>query len=193
MEKLIGKIAAVCFAAVIVFFAAYQAVRFLQSPYKTQTAFGYTYQDSINAQGIMIRDETVIDDVVSGTPSYYTEDGARVSEGDPVVKLHPDMQSAANEKRYNEIQRQINSLKEIQNYSGTSALKAEGLNRYINELLSSMSLATFSNVYGDIDADSGEDNGGIKQKADSRRRSKRLRTEDRRARKRARLIIVCRR
>ncbi len=62
MEKLVGKAIAACFAFIVLLFAAYQVIRYMQSPYKTETAFEYAVQDSISAQGIMIRDEVVIKD-----------------------------------------------------------------------------------------------------------------------------------
>ena len=152
MEKIISRIVAIAFAVIVVLFFAFNVVRFVQAPYSTEIVYRYTVQDSINAQGIMIRDETVIEDTVSGVPGYYYADGSRVSEGDKIIKLHPDMESVENEKKYNEIDEEIQALKSLQTYSGTNVLKANSLDRYINELISSLTLNTAYSVYGDISA-----------------------------------------
>lgn len=149
MEKLIGKTAAVVIAVIIVLFSVFQIVRFMRSPYRTEIVYNYSVQDSIHAQGIMIRDEVLVEDSVDGVPGYYYGDGSRVSKGDNIIKVHPDMQSVENERKYLDIEKQIESLKDIQNYAGTNALKADSLDRYINELISSLSLSTSSTIYTD--------------------------------------------
>ncbi len=65
--------------AVVIVAAAVSTVRYCSNPYNTQTVTYYEYQKSIQGEGFILRNETVISNDVPGVFEPFVNEGERVS------------------------------------------------------------------------------------------------------------------
>lgn len=75
-----------CIIFFLVVYVGYQVYRYMYSPIKTEPVQQYTIDETVYAQGIVIRDEIPVEGVTSGVVSYFYDDGVRVITGTPVAK-----------------------------------------------------------------------------------------------------------
>lgn len=99
-----------------------QLVRIFRPTYEYETAILYTMADSIEAEGLVLFDETPV--AGTGELGYLVADGERVSAGTPVAEIYTDASQAGIRTRLQSIESQISLLQKSQN---TSASQVETL------------------------------------------------------------------
>lgn len=153
MNSKVVKIISALLALCILTFVGYQCFRVFYSPYKSETVFDYTVPDMVEINGMMFRDETVIDKTSEGVLSYYYPNGAKVSKDSEVAVLYSEQQDAINQYQIKQIDEEISMLSECQNQANVAGLQTEALNKQINEkqlsvvgLVDDMNLDTLMNA-----------------------------------------------
>ena len=114
------KWAAVIFFVVYVIAQIYSAV---VVPVTTDTVFSYSTYTGFDTTGFVIRNETVLEDNVSGVLSYQVTDGGRVSKGGVVAVTYPSSADADNRVKIEELDRKIATLQKIQTYNSEDRIK----------------------------------------------------------------------
>ena len=139
MNNLSGKILAVVLSFFLVVYVGYQVYRYMYSPIKTEPVQQYTIDETVYAQGIVIRDEIPVGGVTSGVVSYFYDDGVRVITGTPVAEVYNSRENVQNQHRVEELEDEIARLTSIQktadsvvNVSSISAEIEEQIGNFIS-------------------------------------------------------------
>ncbi|MGD9567129.1 MAG: HlyD family efflux transporter periplasmic adaptor subunit [Sedimentibacter sp.] len=135
-------------AAVVLSFYIFQSIN---GSVETMVAENGNLEDVIKADGIVIKDEQIYNASVSGSVTYYYEDGTKVKEGQLVADLNTDQNSAEINNQIAEIQTAIDKKKNTE--SGVTALSNETLSSYENEIQASIlnnELDSMYNIVGQV-------------------------------------------
>ena len=129
-EKLAGGLKTL--AAVVIGFlllaaayVGYQAMQVLFPPNTYETALLATVEDTIDAEGVLLFDESYVSG--SGTLGYLAADGERVSAGTAVAEVYSDAIQATLRQQLTQINDQIDLLQRSQN--NTTSLQLESLRK----------------------------------------------------------------
>lgn len=131
--------------AAVIFFVVYVIVQIYSAvvvPVTTDTVFSYSTYTGFDTTGFIIRNETVLEDTVSGILSYEVSDGGRVSKGGVVAVSYPSSADADNRVKVEELDRRIATLQKIQTYNDLNAADIASVNRNIHEAIYGVISAT---------------------------------------------------
>lgn len=118
-------------ALVLVAFLGFQVYQRFAKPYKTETAYEYTQSDSVSANGIVIRNEQLIEANYSGVLSYYVEDGGKVAKDSTVAETFQNGDQAVNKKKLEAINKEIEMLKSSQDAGSSASVSLETLSNLV--------------------------------------------------------------
>ena len=94
-SKKIRTVGALLLALLVLLYVGYQAYQATHQSIKTETAMYGEASEVLQAQGFVIRDETVINESVDGVMSYRVADGARVSANGVIADVFATESDAA--------------------------------------------------------------------------------------------------
>ena len=115
MRSTIGKIAMAVLALFLVAYVVYQGVDYFYTPYRLETVYKYTFQDSVVGKGVFIRDEKTVVTDIDGVVDFIHNDSEMVSKGYPIAEIYPTNQDILNIERVKELQEEIDMLKASEN------------------------------------------------------------------------------
>ena len=147
MSRLFERVIGGLVLLFVVVYSGYQGYRYFSSPIRTETVFQYTQSNSVQVQGVAIRDEIVIDQRISGIESYTFDDGTRVSVGQTVAEFYTSDVGDQNIRRVRELQQEIDMLRQAQDKSINNYANVDILNRNIREQLVYLTDMTSRNRY----------------------------------------------
>ena len=153
-EKLAGGLKTL--AAVVIGFlllaavyVGYQAMQVLFPPNTYETALLATVEDTIDAEGVLLFDESYVSG--SGTLGYLAADGERVSAGTAVAEVYSDAIQATLRQQLTQINDQIDLLQRSQN--NTTSLQLESLRKNRSAALYDLMDSLDCGDYKDTDAE----------------------------------------
>ena len=124
---LLGRVAGMVAAMLVLagLYVGYQAMQVLFPPNTYETALLATVSDTVEADGVLLFDETLIPG--SGTLGYLAADGERVSAGTPVAEVYSSPDQAALRQQLSSLSDRIALLQRSQNTTATQldSLKKE--------------------------------------------------------------------
>ena len=130
----VGVLALLVLVFFIYQFAVYRSSKRAKLP--TQTALMRTISRNIEAEGVVIREESVLQAHVSGTVVPRVENGSKVSAGDTVAEIYTSATDAQYLLELDELQRQISYYEEIRNLNAESIYEnKETYNNNISQAL----------------------------------------------------------
>lgn len=135
METLSGKIAAALLALFMIAYVGYQGYRGFSDPIKTEAALLYTVQDIKRVKGLVVRNEAVVAQPVSGVVAYYNDDGVKVTYGTPIAEVYATKEDVTNKRRIKALEAELNQLEEIQKPGNNYFLNSDVITKQINENL----------------------------------------------------------
>lgn len=113
-------------------YAGFQAYRFMNSRYKTETAFLYTVSETSRITGIGLRDEFVLDDRLgSGVAVYMVSDGDKVSINSEIAEIFHDKTDAQATAQLRTLAKKRSLLEKAQDPGTTSFAHTDVLNKQI--------------------------------------------------------------
>ena len=110
-----------------VFYANYSA-------YETETVVDMTYQETLDVQGFIVRDESYIPGETQGTVVPLVTDGNRVASADSVAVVCSSSEEAKNYSKLVEYKAELERYKELSEQTELNALNMEKLNREIDDI-----------------------------------------------------------
>ena len=122
-SPLLKRILFIALAAMAVVFVVYQIASFGRSrvhPLNTQTALSRTITKSIEAHGVVVREESLLTANASGTVVPRVANGSKVSAGDPVAEIFSSQQDAQYLLELDAVAAQISYYESIQLLSAGS-------------------------------------------------------------------------
>jgi len=112
-----GKIVMGVLALFLLAYVVYQAVDYFYEPYRLETVYDYTFQDTVSCRGVFIRDEEIVAADYSGVPDYIYKDGSMISKGMAIAEIYPSGADIRNIERVSELEAEIDMLRDSQNTS----------------------------------------------------------------------------
>ena len=138
------------FLLVAAAYVCWQAAHILFPQNVYETALPITISDTIEADGVLLFDETCISG--SGNLGYLVSDGERVSAGTAVAELYTDANQAVLRQQLTQLTSQIDLLQRSQN---TAATQLDGLLKErsgaLYDLLDALDTARYSDVDSSAD------------------------------------------
>ena len=132
-QKLWVRLALGAFLILFGIFIIYQLYLNVYTSIKTETATISYYSETIDVEGIAIRDEQVIGGSVSGASVSAATNGEKVLKGQPVINIFHSAKAAAAYERIAEIDKQIAELKGMVTASEDSANAVTNIEKLIDE------------------------------------------------------------
>ncbi len=151
MNRILYRIGTVVVVIITLAFLGYQVIRYLYMPEQVETAYLFTQSDYVLAQGIAVRDETVITTPANGVTSYLLDDGEKVSAGMPVAKVYSTEQDAANEAAIKKLEQEAQMLSQSADPGHADYANAEVLSSQIIDKLTHLSEVVESRSLGGLD------------------------------------------
>lgn len=106
--------------------------------YKTESVRISPYVETIDVEGIAIREETLIEGNLSSTAVKAVQNGDKVSQGEAIVNIFGSAQEATAYKRAAEIDREIGKLASMVTASEDSADTVENIGRLLDNQMVSL-------------------------------------------------------
>ena len=132
-KKLWVRMALGAFGLLLAVFLAYQFYLRVYTGVKTETATITYYSETIDVEGVAIRDETLIGGSVSGAAVSAVKNGEKVLKGEPVINLFSSAKAAEAYERIAEIDRQIAELESMVTASEDSANAVHNIDNLLDE------------------------------------------------------------
>ena len=126
---------------VIVIIAIYIFQNF-KSPADFMVAENGILEDVIKAEGIVVKDEKVYNAAIDGSVIYYNEEGSKIKEGQLLLDINTDADSAVVNRQIAEIQSTIDKLE-----NSSQVLSQENFTAYQNDLQISILNNELQDVY----------------------------------------------
>ena len=111
--KKIRTAGALILALLVLIYVGYQAYMATHRTLQTETAMYGEVSDIIQAQGFIIRNETVVSGNTSGVLSYRLADGARVASGGVIADVFASESDASAHREIEQLDREIESLQAL--------------------------------------------------------------------------------
>lgn len=129
----IKKAAAIFAGLSLLAYIGYQIYAVSFNPYVTETAYVYSTSDIIDAQAVVIRDESYISNSTPGTVVPIASDGKRVAKDDDVAIIFADEAGAENYNQILKIQEEIEYYQVLSNKSDVGTIDATLLDEEIKK------------------------------------------------------------
>ncbi|MEG2054056.1 MAG: HlyD family efflux transporter periplasmic adaptor subunit, partial [Oscillospiraceae bacterium] len=114
-KHLATKIIFFSLLSIPIIYLLFQMYSIYYRPYTTQTAIEVTLSDTIQATGIIGRNEAVLPSLESGVPLYVVDDGLRVSAGANVAEVYSDIYQVNSKEKIDILNKKIEDLQYAQN------------------------------------------------------------------------------
>ena len=112
-SKKIRTLGAVVLAFLVLLYVGYQAYQATHQSIRTETAMYGEVSDVLQAQGFILRNETVIDESYSGVLSYRVADGTRVAQGGVIADVFSTEEDASAQRTIEQLDEEIANLQAL--------------------------------------------------------------------------------
>ena len=138
MNSRTSKLLVIVLAVFVLVYVGYQAVAYFYRPYTTQVVYTQTVMDTVTAQATAFRDETVITTDQQGVTNYLFADGSRISKDTQVAQIFNRESDALAQMQIEELQSEIDMLKDAQETGVSLVTTNETLNNQITSELNDL-------------------------------------------------------
>ncbi len=133
-NKLTFKTAIIGFISILlIVYIIYQAYMIIYDPVGTETAYEYTYTDTIDTEVFVARSESYVVNRQKGTIVSAVENGSRVSKGEEVAHIFAETDAADTYLKLREVDEQIERYSRLAAQSDNYVFNVRDLERYIDE------------------------------------------------------------
>lgn len=139
MKEALKKICIGLLALVILVYVVYQGYMRINDPYTTEIVFRYSVSDSLNANGVILRDEYLLKSADSMAVDYLFEDGERVAKNSTVARLYNSKSDIADKDIIERLEADLELLEQSAKASSDYYTNAEAITKQIISKLISYS------------------------------------------------------
>lgn len=119
-------------------FVAHQAYSSFYKPISTETAEYFEVVAGVNAQGVIIRNEKLIENSSPGALHYITTDGTRAAKGGTIAEIYNDASVSGKISRMHTIESELESISRIEEYNNVQAPDMDIVNGKVNDALNAV-------------------------------------------------------
>lgn len=150
MTKKVVRVFAVIFGVLLLVYLAYQFYMIAYPSYKTEVAIAVTVRDSVDVNGIVVRDETVVENS-TGIVNFLVNDGDKVALGAAVAEVYDSAETARNNLRLSLLQEELDALQAASGLNRTSGANIDSVSGRVHDKLSelggSVAQEEYQNLY----------------------------------------------
>ncbi|SCJ50298.1 putative membrane fusion protein [Anaerotruncus sp. 2789STDY5834896] len=146
MSKALKIIGTVALVGLAVLYLGVQAVSIFATGYKTEVAVSYVMADSVTAQSVIIRQESVLTPQNQGYYGYAVTDGSKVSGGQLLASVYGSAEDSAVVTRTEQVRSELATMTQFQN-TETSFGDPESLSNQILNTAASAQGAFHQNTF----------------------------------------------
>lgn len=140
MTKRIAKFFLFLLAAVLLVYVGFQVYMIAYPSYKSQVALIKTVEDTVATEGIVVRNETVIEgDSGGGVYNYLVSNGDKVAKGATVAEIYATPQDALDSLMLSLYQEELEILKRATDQGRTAGTNLDSLTSRIQNTLNMIS------------------------------------------------------
>lgn len=144
------KAASTLLALLLLLYVGYQIYAAHFSRIRTEEAYYFTASESVQADVLALRKETILKSPAGGVVDYAVAEGEKVAKGETVALVYADEKQAAARGKLEEIDREIARLRSLQSPGSTFAVSPAAANgricRQITDLLGLVNGGAFSGI-----------------------------------------------
>lgn len=155
-SKKIRTLGAVVLAFLVLLYVGYQAYQATHQSIRTETAMYGEVSDVLQAQGFILRNETVIDESYSGVLSYRVADGSRVSRGGVIADIFSNESNAASQRELDQLDQEIENLQSLSQTANFYVANPSMLGDQIYSALEGISQLVNENDFSGLNTQKGE-------------------------------------
>ena len=155
-SKKIRTLGAVVLAFLVLLYVGYQAYQATHQSIRTETAMYGEVSDVLQAQGFILRNETVIDESYSGVLSYRVADGSRVSRGGVIADIFSNESDAASQRELDQLDQEIENLQSLSQTANFYVANPSMLGDQIYSALKGISQLVNENDFSGLNTQKGE-------------------------------------
>lgn len=152
MDSFLRRLLTVVAALFLIAYVGYQAFQLLYSPLETETVRSYSVYDTVDAEGITIRNETVIPAETDGYRYYTLTNGSKVAMNGQIAEIYSDENAALIHQQIEELETQIQELKTIDQQGTSNRVNLDMINKQIDRLQLELAVAVHSPNMADTDS-----------------------------------------
>ena len=149
-SKKIRTVGALVLALLVLLYVGYQAYQATHKTIQTETAMYGQVSDVLQAQGFVIRDETVIDENVDGVLSYQVADGTRVAANGVIADVFSTESDATAQREIDQLNGEIENLESLSKPSDYFVANPSMLGEQIYSAIGQISQGVNENDFSDI-------------------------------------------
>ena len=155
-SKKIRTLGAVVLAFLVLLYVGYQAYQATHQSIRTETAMYGEVSDVLQAQGFILRNETVLDESYSGVLSYRVADGSRVSRGGVIADIFSNESDAASQRELDQLDQEIENLQSLSQTANFYVANPSMLGDQIYSALEGISQLVNENDFSGLNTQKGE-------------------------------------
>lgn len=140
MDTFLKRLLAVCAALFLLWYVGYQVFQVFYSPITIDTVTAYSVYDTVDTEGIAIREETTIADTAADSYLYYSiQNGSRVAKGGTIAKLFPNEAAASAKRQLETLDEEIEELKSVEAQGNANRANLDAINKQLSAAMQSLS------------------------------------------------------
>lgn len=133
-HPVLKKVITFLIAALLLVFIGYQIWRANYKSVITETAVYASISDTIQVQGIIVRNEALLTQTTQGVITYQVADGEKIAKDSVVATIYDTSEDAVTQQRRTQLTQQLQSLQELNN-STTAYTNPDNLDKEIHTRL----------------------------------------------------------
>lgn len=137
-SPLLKRIAATSIAFLLLIYVWYQIYKSHYSSIQTETASYFNASDSIQVDGIAVRNETLLKNSGEGVIDYILSAGDRIAKGGTIANIYSSEQQVAAKHEVESVEDEIEQLKALESPGDTYAASPDSLNEQIHRKISTL-------------------------------------------------------
>ena len=150
MDTFVKRIITICVSLFLISYVGYQCVQVFYNPVKTEIVYSASEYETVDTEGITIRNETVLTEKKNGYLFYTIENGSRVSKNGVIAKVFPTEEDSRSQQQLDRLIQSLNQLKEIQSQGTTGKVNLDAIDKQIDQVLSSLAVSVNQPVLKDM-------------------------------------------
>ncbi len=143
-----------CIVAIV--FLGHQIYSFAYKPITTVSAEYHTVAQGFNINGIVIREEKIIDSDKSGALHFVLSNGERVAKNGTIANVYSNADASVIVNRIEQLKLRISDIEEMQGYNDVEAADISLANNKVNNSLNTMLRGIATGDFSSFEADSAE-------------------------------------
>lgn len=124
------------FAVAFMFYLAYQVLSMTVSPVMTEQAEEYTAHESIQMDGVIVRNETVIYNDKGGVINYTVNNGERVKKGSQVATIYSSEEDVEKQMELEDVENTLSNLQQALSPDGLAIRDVTAIDNKISSMIS---------------------------------------------------------